>query len=361
MILRRYLNEQVVATAFAVAGFLTVILMSGRVIKFFERASNGLISIDLLSAVLLYRLPTFLELILPLALFVGLLLALGRMYLDSEMAVLSAAAVGPQRILQWLLPSVLFFMLLTGMMALWLSPTGIQASNRLYAEQAQRNTFDLIQPGRFQSVGGSVLYADVSDDKTTLRDVVLLQSQQDEQGETRRVIVRAQSATRVFDAELGGQAIELTHGSRVMVAAGAADYEQVNFERYRMRYTTADISQAQIDEPSLRSTATLWRAAQQGDAASQAELGWRFSLLLLVPIIAALALPLAKVSPRQGRYLKLLPAIVLYMSYVVLLIACKNVVAKGQLPAYVFALVHVFYGLLALRLLSGRPWLRRSA
>ena len=45
-----------------------------------------------------------------------------------------------------------------------------------------------------------------------------------------------------------------------------------------------------------------------------------------------LAVPLAKVNPRQGRFLKLLPAILLYMTYLALLIAVRGALDKGRLP-----------------------------
>ena len=64
---------------------------------------------------------------------------------------------------------------------------------------------------------------------------------------------------------------------------------------------------------------------------------------------------LAKVNPRQGRYLKLLPAIVLYLSYVVLLAAVKNGVEKESLQASANWGVHAIYLLLALVMLHGKP------
>jgi lipopolysaccharide export system permease protein len=46
-----------------------------------------------------FRLPGFLQLILPLGLFLGILLAYGRLYLESEMTVLSATGMSQQRLL----------------------------------------------------------------------------------------------------------------------------------------------------------------------------------------------------------------------------------------------------------------------
>src|SRR3546814_17995547 len=56
-------------------------------------------------------------------------------------------------------------------------------------------------------------------------------------------------------------------------------------------------------------------------------------LPLLVFVVTVLAVPLSKVNPRQGRFLKLLPAILLYMTYLALLIAARGWLDKGRIPA----------------------------
>ncbi|REH38795.1 lipopolysaccharide export system permease protein [Paraperlucidibaca baekdonensis] len=355
MIIRRYLNSQVLGTTVAVAGLLTVILMSGRIIQFFERAASGRISVDLLAAAVWYRMPSFLELILPLGLFMGLLLALGRMYLDNEMSVLAASGVGQRRVLRWLSPSVLLITVATAIMSLWLTAMGYAASAQLYAEQAQRSTFDLIQPGRFQQVGGRMLYADISNDRAQLQDVIMLESKKDAQGVERQIIIQAEAGQRVYDTTLQGQAIELSNGSRWDVRPGDGAYQRMDFQRYRLRYRQADVSGEKVDSPRATATLSLWPQRHNNPIAA-AEIGWRWSLVVLVPIVSLLALPLAKVNPRQGRYLKLLPAVVLYLSYVVLLIATRNAVEKGHVGSAVYAVVHGLYLMLALLLFRiGRP------
>ena len=355
MIIRRYINAQVLGTTAAVAGLLTIILMSGRIIQFFERAASGKLSVDLLAAVVWYRLPSFLELILPLGLFMGLLLSLGRMYLDNEMAVLAAAGVGQRRVIRWISPVIVLIALATACMSLWLTSMGYAASARLYAEQAQRSTFDLIQPGRFQQVGDRMLYADVSADRANLQDVIMLESKKDAQGIERQVIIRAKTGQRVDDPVLKGQAIELSEGSRWEVRPGDGAYQRMNFERYRLRYRQAEAPSERADSARATATSVLWQQ-RHGDPKALAEIGWRLSLIALVPIISLMALPLAKVNPRQGRYLKLLPAVVLYLSYVVLLVASRNAIEKSQIGISAYMAVHGLYALLALALFRlGRP------
>jgi len=66
-----------------------------------------------------------------------------------------------------------------------------------------------------------------------------------------------------------------------------------------------------------------------------AELQWRLSLILIIPILCLLAVPLSKVNPRQGRFAKLAPAVLLYIIYFALLLASRDWLADGLLPAVV--------------------------
>lgn len=361
MIIRRYINAEVLLVTAAVTTLLTVILMSGRVIQFFENASSGKIALGLITAVLWHRLPGFLELILPLGLFVGLLLALGRLYLDNEMAVLAAAGVGPGDLLRWLAPSVALVTLLTAFLSGWWTPSGTAASDRLYAEQAARSTFDLIQPGRFQRLGERMLYADLSPDRTELRDVVIIETRPaTAKREEHQVIVQAATGRRIDDPLLGPQAVELRDGQRWEGRPGDAAYRHLTFERYRLQVKTAAQAVPESGDAKARPTPDLLRRLDS-EPTARAEWGWRWSLVVLVPVVTLLAIPLARVNPRQGRYLKLLPAIMLFFAYIVLIVAVKNGVEEGSLPVATFWAVHALFLLLGTYLLRHRAPRRVNA
>ena len=112
MIIFRYLAREVLVTMSAVSAALLVIIMSGRFIKYLAEAASGALDPGVLFMVMGYRMPGFLQLILPLGLFLGILLAYGRLYLESEMSVLFASGISTQRILLYSMgPAVLVAML----------------------------------------------------------------------------------------------------------------------------------------------------------------------------------------------------------------------------------------------------------
>jgi len=92
------------------------------------------------------------------------------------------------------------------------------------------------------------------------------------------------------------------------------------------------------------------------DLRARAELQWRLSLPLLVFIVTLMAVPLSRVNPRQGRFLKLIPAILLYMAYLTILIAVRGALEKGKIsPALGLWWVHLLFLLIGLGLMYWGP------
>jgi lipopolysaccharide export system permease protein len=334
---------------------LTVILMSGRVIKYFGLAADGRMDVSLLSAVLLYRLPSFLDLLLPLGLFVGILLTFGRLYLDNEMAVLAASGISRTRMVRFLLLPSAAVMALVAFTSLWLTPVANRAAEEIFSTQASRNTFDMVQPGRFQRIGDRVLYAaSISDDQTTLRDVKIYERKVAQPDQLPTQLMVAARYGRSETAADGSRYLVLEDGVRHELVPGSAIHRELHFATYRVRLP-APAAVAGISKLSSYSTYSLWQQRYER-LAVRAELVWRISLSLVVPAAMLLAFSLSRVNPRQGRYLKLMPAILLYLSYIVALGAARNLLEKGRATEWLFVGVHLLYLAIGFLVLSYEQW-----
>lgn len=353
MIIRRYLAGQLLTTTLAVSVLLTFILMGGRVIKYFGMAADGRLDVELLSAVLLYRLPGFLELIIPLGLFISVLLTFGRLYIDNEMAVLAASGVSRWQMVGQITPAVLFVTLIVASFSFYLTPKGNYEYETLFNKQANRNTFDMVKPEQFQNIGGNMLYARaLSVDKTQLLDVTLYTERKSSRNQkVQQVWLQAKSARRVFDPGVGLTYIELESGDRYELIAGQQAYSRLQFQHYRMRLQFNE-EEHEINRARALDTLDIHQRMQKGEPLAMGEWLWRCSMPLFAPIAVLLALPLAKVNPRQGRYLKLLPAILLYISYVVFIGATRNSIDKAKVAPVALWSVHVGYLALGLLLLG---------
>ena len=336
MIVFRYLSREVLVTLSAVSAVLLVIIMSGRFIKYLAQAAQGVLDPGVLFLIMGYRIPGFLQLILPLGLFLGFLLAYGRLYLDSEMTVLSATGVSQQRLTVYSMAPALVVALLVAWLSMGLAPQGVASVARILNEQDALTELDTLVPGRFQSLkdGSRVTYTEgLSDDRGQLAGVFISEKRMQRQVEGEKP---KQSGITVLVAEKGRQVIQ-ADGSRYLILEngyrydgnpGQADYRATQYETHGVLLPKPSVS-AEIGEREAVPTREL---IGSDEPRYQAELQWRLSIPLLVFIVTLLAVPLARVNPRQGRFLKLLPAILLYMAYLALLIGARGQLDKGKIP-----------------------------
>lgn len=345
MILFRYLAREMLQSMVAVSLVLLVVILSGRFVRYLAEAAAGKLDASVVFALLGFRLPGFLELILPLGLFIAILLAFGRLYVDSEMTVLSACGVSQGAILRYSLVCGLGVATLVAFFSLYLSPIGARAASDLLTAQRNRTEFETLKPGRFHHLSnraGVAYVQEVEDGGKTLHQVFLAGK---DQGRDALSVMTAKTGTTVIDEASGKRYLVLGQGIQYRGSPGQADYEVVEFGSYQ-QYVPQPSVDAKPKKPSdMLNTLQLLKAT---DNEARATLQWRLSMPVLVLIVVGLAVPLARTQPRSGRYVKLIPAILLYVIYLVIANAARGAMESGKSPVpYLLWWVHAAFALLA--------------
>jgi lipopolysaccharide export system permease protein len=349
MIITRYICRQILQATAAITLVLMVVVVLGRMLNYLAQASQGQLDPDLLALVLTYRLPDFLQLILPLALLLGILLALGRLYADSEMTVLIATGMSQHRLLGITAVASVIVAILVGILSLVLAPGGSRKVSELLETQRNLSEFDLLVPGIFQIMSGAerTTYAERIDDGE-LQLVFMHDAVNDR-------VIMAESAVPI-ENEAGERFVVFRNGSMTEGLGGTEGFSVTRYPELGFRLPPRDLGITPDVEEKSMSTAEL---LADGTTPRLAEWQWRLSLIVLVPLLALLAVPLSRVSPRQGRFARLVPAILLYMTYLGLLLISRDAVAEATLPALPgMWLVHLLFAVLGILLFTGRlPWL----
>lgn len=325
----RYLNREIIATALVVLIILLVVAVGGRFVGYLQQAALGKYSTDALWMLVGLRMPEFLQLLLPFALFLGLLLSLGRLYAEQEMVVLFGGGTSLGRLLGWLAPLVIGLTLLVGWLSFGVGPTSAQQLADLTTEQRNRQDFGAITPGVFFSYakGNRVTYADdVSADRKTLLEVFMAERK----GRLDAVTVRAEQATQYVDDQSGSRYLLLERGTRYEGSIGDPEYRVVRFGQLGQR-----IEQQPVRRRGER-VAAIPSAKLYPDRTPAAVAEWhrRLSLPLFTLISAMLAVGMARVKPRQGRFARILPAVGVFVSYYLMLTLAQNLLKGEQLPAW---------------------------
>lgn len=354
MIIFRYIAKEILTSMVAVCAILLLIILSGRFVRYLAEAAAGKLEVSVLFTLMGFRLPSYLELIIPLALFIGILLAHGRMYVDSEMTVLKACGMSEKTLLGYTLATSLLVAAVVGFFSLHLGPLGAKASAELIEKQRSRTEFETLKPALFHRLsGGGVSYAEqVSEDKKRLQKVFLA-SPGDE--ERRVALMTAKTGETVVDKISGRRYLVLSDGYQYHGTPGQSNYEVVSFRSYAQYLPDSDYEVKQRDLIDGMTTAKLLEVnSPQANSALQ----WRLSMPILVMIVALLAVPLSRTQPRSGRYNKMIPAILLYVIYIVICNAARGLLDEGKAPTpWLLWIVHAGFLNLALILL-GWPYFK---
>ena len=192
LIIQRYLFREIAQAFVAVLAVLLLVFLSHRFVKFLTEAAAGHISPDLIFVLLALKVAVKLSVLLPLALFIGVLLGLGRMHKDSEIVAMAAGGVGVSVLTRHVTGFAVCIGILTLVLAVFLEPRLSLVEEEVIARARGQAEITGVVPGRFKemSKGNQVIYVEsLSDDQREMRKVFVQLS-----GDNRQQILVSEKA-----------------------------------------------------------------------------------------------------------------------------------------------------------------------
>ena len=227
------LNREVLHHWASIVLVLWFVLLSARFSLYLAQAVTGQLPAQAVFLLAGLKSIGFAVFVMPLALFIALLMVLGRWNSDGEAVALAASGFGFTGYLRALWPTLLLVTLLVFVLALFVVPETTRQGYDLKHQASQSVDTKLWTSGRFISLrnGELLLFADaVSDDKKTLINV-FVQSSHD----AKQILLSAQHAVRQIDAVSGNSFIVLQQGYRYDGVPGTANYRVLKFDQYAVR------------------------------------------------------------------------------------------------------------------------------
>ncbi len=339
LIVHRYLVREIGVTTVAVVGVLLLVLLSATLVRVLTGTAEGEYPADLLLTLLGLKLIGPLTVVIPLAFFIALLLALGRLTADYELYALFACGMGYRVLVRAVATVALGVSLLVWGIDLGLAPWADEQRAQILDAAKAKQTVAGVVAGRFQPLGrGRTLYVaeeDPTEERLALGQILLFSQPKGGHLE----ILTAQRVEQSLTVQPFDQ-LRFQHGYRYQSGATAAEWQQVQFTEYRLQLPPRTII------PSLRRdnavpTATLW---QQGGRLAELEIGWRLFSGMMVWVLALLALPLSRSEPRQGRYGRLALGVVIYLLYYNGAVVWRSFIESMEWAPLGFGAIHLLLG-----------------
>ena len=322
--LDRYLIGEFAQATFATLLVLLIVSFGAVIADVLGDVAAGRVPVGLMLPQLGLVLLRYLPLILPLALMLGMMLSVGRLYRDSEMPVIAAAGVGPRRLLTPVLWVVLPVVAVVAACSLWLGPWAERVSRQMINEADRNLIVAGLEPGRFTTLadGGVVFIGSMSTDGSRFRRVFIYRQSDD------RVDLTTSDDGELAVDQDGQRFIVLNNGFEVEgPRAGGLDYNLMRYARNEVQLPTG---QARYD-PAAPEMLPTWALLSDPRPAAKAQLHSRIAPPLLTLAFALLAVPLARSTPRQARYGGMLMGFLTYLVGMNLMLMGSKWLEDGKL------------------------------
>ncbi len=297
--------------------------------RFLSEANAGLLETAAVLRLSLLKTLIALEVLLPIALYIGFIVGLGRLYSDWEIIAFRASGIPESRLMLPVLAVAVAAAIGVTLLSVYLRPW---AYGQLYDVESRAEAatdFATLSAGMFHTLAGE-------------RRTVFIGS--------RQPAARGQAGGQVgqlfFRSDRDG-GLEVIAAPSGMIENGSVD------EQHRLRLDDAMIYKRgaggrvvvarlgllELRVPGIEAEPVGYKtkAATTGSLAhlpgrkEQAEWQWRWSNGLSTLLLAAVALPLSRTRPRSGRYARIVLAVVIYALYYNVLGVVRSSVEQGTI------------------------------
>lgn len=305
MIITRYITREILRPFALICGVLLLLMVSYSALVLLADAESNLVPGDLLVVLIISKTIAAFELFLPLALYITLLLGLGKLYSEQEISALQASGMSVFGLMKSLMPLIVSITILTAVVAIFVRPWAYDLRYSAKFQAQQTYDFEHLEEGYFyeNKDSGQVYFVRGIDANNDIKQDIFIYQPKDE-------------ASQIIYAEEGFTKEGLDKLSPIMVFKNGSAYQLtksdadtlIDFNKF-----TIEPKNKQIAPPSFkRKAAPTQYLASSIDKNEQAEFQWRVTSAFKALLLALIAILLAKTSPRQGRFGKLILGILFF-------------------------------------------------
>jgi lipopolysaccharide export system permease protein len=338
-ILHRYVFREILVPFALGLGVFTFVLLLARLLKLIELVVNRGIPVAHVVQVFLFLLPAFLEVTVPMAMLLAILVAFGRLSADAEITALRSSGVS----LYQLVPPVATFVVLvtigTAALAWYARPLGNRALRTAMWDMARSRATAGLKPSVFNDeFPGLIIYAEEIDAITDRLEHVLIADERDPQQQN---TVFAREGYMVSDTERKTVTLRLLAGTIHTTDTVAQASYQTEFQSYDvnldLRAALADAEDARDDPKELtltqlRAAVTAPRASGSAATSLLVEYHRKFSIPFACVVFGLIGMPLGIQPARAVRSRGFAVSLMVIFSYYILLSTGQGLAEQGRVP-----------------------------
>jgi lipopolysaccharide export system permease protein len=319
-ILSKSLNIEVFRSSIGVLLIFFLLVVGSRVVGYFEQAAEGNIDPGIILSVIALRFPDFITLLIPLSFFLGLLITIGRLNSEGEIHGYFSAGLSKFNLIKFLLPQAFIYFFITLVLSLYIAPYTKNLSKDLLVIDSFEEQIDAIQSDEIVSLDdGGFLYVQTADEGL-IKGVKLFQVDEDNSF----IVISDELLTTEKDKTIE---LNLKNGSFYGGLFSESSKIISNFNNFNFEI---DKNMSQSNDLSLT------KLFDYSSASDQATFQWNISIPITILILLLYGIYISSSKPREGKFSFMLPGMLIYVSYLSLLILGREFISDN--PGSIFNL-----------------------
>lgn len=325
---------------------LLLIVISNMFVRYLAIVSGGNIEANAIFKMISVMLPKYIAYLLPISFFFAILLVYGKLFSNNELTIFFACGNSWLQCLKIVMIPAIALFIIELILTLVILPKMDQSYFLVQKTTAKTSLISFIQPGKIIpfNEGKQVIYTKSTDSGGTMHDIFIYQAKDN----NARIIITAPEGYAEIRAD-GNQYLILKNGYYYEVTPGNLAIQKGHFKtasQFILQETSIG------HNPSMDSVST-YALLNSNNIQHQVELQWRLSFPMAIFIATLIALALCKMQPRQNRYSKIIPALLVFIIYFNLLSLSRSWTNEGILPVWTgLWWVHLLFGCVMLAILK---------
>ena len=327
MIISRYLIREIALPLVTVTATLIVIFLSYNAASYTADAAAGLLPADTVAHLTLLRSLVAIEVLLPAALYLAVVMSMGRMYSDNEMVALHASGFSELRVIRSVLWLSLSLAIVVASLSLVVRPWAYQKSYLIKAEAEAEFNLDKLEAGQFYTAeesGTAIFVEHINRRENRLEQVYFYRL--DDQGVR---VISAQQAWQPVTDPFAPPVFKFLDGSAYQIDLSGKQDLTLKFKELTV-FLKGDEQQLNRYRSKAASTLQLARSKKPADLA---EFQWRLTTPVTTLLLGVLGVPLSRTPPRRGRHAKTAAAVLVFAVFYLCSIMARNWVEQGTVGA----------------------------
>ena len=348
MIINKYYNKELVHTIIVILLVAIVIVACNMFVRYLTIVSGGNIESRAVIQFIMLMMPKYITYLTPISVFFSILLVYGKNFANNEIFVTLAGGVTWMQLVKNTIKPIFFLFIVELFLTMYAMPM-VERNYDLVKQTAVKSAVtSFISPGEIISFNGNknTIYVGSKDSNGNLYNVFLSQKNKN------HLIILTSPKGYIENSKDNEKYIVLSKGYYYNIDENLKSTEYGEFSKAK-RFIDTKINFH--DRNSLKDyyPSELFKLVSNGNRLAIIELIWRLAFPIGTVVGALLGLAMCRLRPRQNRYAKFVPAIIVFIIYFNLISVSKNLMIHNTIPWWIGGwLIHAIFGLSALYILN---------